>query len=356
MPGLIPEPTRLIPFRALMCTILMVLPISYTVAQPAIPAMGNRTVAHVASTTDFAFYSDFWLNMHDYLYGIAGGGPYERSGFSEERADCFSSLDTSLSENWQHAVQYYREHIGERHHRTDALMRAIRYQFTDLSTRYNPDDELETVVDLLELAAPAYEACLWSMHDARNRAWIGEVVKLLSVHGPGLRNVLSEHYQASWPASYMVDILSYSDYAGANTASGKTDPSHTTMSSTQVEMAGFRGLEMVFHEASHLIFGFRWGAVTEQVTEASENLGVAPPRNLWHALSFYTSGEEATKVAQSSGHPEFLPYAKRTGMFDGPYRGYLAPIEQHWQPYLDGDVDLSTAVSNLVATIVAEDK
>ena len=43
-------------------------------------------------------------------------------------------------------------------------------------------------------------------------------------------------------------------------------------------------------------------------------------------------------------------------MFERPYRGYLAPIAQYWQPYLDGDVDMPTALSNVVAAITAEDQ
>ena len=330
---------------------------STAIAQPAIPALGKRDIAYVASTTDFTFYSDFWMNLHDYLYGTAGGGPFERSGFArEDDAGCLSVLAEQEKLSWEAAETYYQEQMGERHHRTDPLMRAIRYRLTNLAASFNADPQLEEVFGLLQAAAPAYLTCFWPVHDARNRRWIGGVVSLLAQYGHTLRASLSELYQAPWPENYMIDVVSYSDYAGANTASGPSDPSHTKISSTQPEMAGIRGLEMVLHEASHLIFGFRWGAVTESIIAASDSLNVDPPRNLWHALSFYTSGEEVARIAGPDESTGFVPYAKRTGMFEGPYRGYLEPIERYWGPYLQGKVELPEAVRNLVETIISGDE
>ena len=61
------------------------------------------------------------------------------------------------------------------------------------------------------------------------------------------------------------------------------------------------------------------------------------------------------RVARAAGHEGVEPYAKQQGLFETAYRGYLEPIEQYWQPYLDGKVDLATTMSNLIAAIYAED-
>ena len=320
-------------------------------AQPSIPAMGNRAVAVVAATPDYTFHSDFWLNLHHYLYGIAGGGPDERAGFDAEAVACFEALPEEQAAAWQAAEAYYHEHMGERHHRTDPLMRSLRYMMANLAATYDPAPQQADVLALLGDAAPAYRACLWEMHDQRNRKRIAELIGLLAVYGPALQAELSRHYQEAWPEALMVDVASYSDFAGMNTASGRTIPSHMMLASTEPDLEAFKGLEMVLHEATHAIFGARWGTVTEHLLAACEALGVDPPRNLWHALSFYTAGEVVARVARAAGDESFEPYAKRTGMFDRPYRGYLEPIEQHWQPYLDGAVDLPTALSNVVAVI-----
>ena len=72
-------------------------------------------------------------------------------------------------------------------------------------------------------------------------------------------------------------------------------------------------------------------------------------------LSFYTSGELVARVASAAGDETFGPYAKRRGLFETAFRGYLEPIEQYWQPYLNGNVVLSTAIANVVAAISAQE-
>ena len=62
---------------------------------------------------------------------------------------------------------------------------------------------------------------------------------------------------------------------------------------------------MVLHEASHKIFGSRWGTVTLELTAACEGLGVEMPRELWHALSFYTSGAAVARIAHAAGEVGF---------------------------------------------------
>lgn len=321
-------------------------------AQPAIPAMGHREAAWVASTPDFRFYSDFWLNLHGYLYGIAGGGPDERAGYDPEETACFGALPEEHAAGWQAAEAFYRAAMGERHHRSDPLMRTIRYTLTGLASDFSPEPQRLDVFKLLEGAAPGYHTCLWKTHDARNRRRIAELVGLLAIHGPALQAELSRHYQEPWPEPITVDVMNYSDNVGANTASGRYLPPHTMLSSVKGEMAGVNGLEMVLHEASHGIFGPRWGTITEHLVAASEAHGVRPPRNLWHAISFYTSGKAVAGALQDAEMGGFTPYAWRNAMFDGPYRGYLDPLERFWQPYLDGEVELAEAMANLVGAIV----
>ncbi len=70
-----------------------------------------------------------------------------------------------------------------------------------------------------------------------------------------------------------------------------------------------------------------------------------------NSLSFYSSEEVVTQITRSAGDEDFEPYAKRKGLFRTAFRGYLDPIERHWQPYLDGESDISTAMLDLVAEI-----
>ena len=335
------------------CILLTLLTAAATpvaLAQPEVPTVADRSAAFVATTPEFRFHSDFWLNLHDYLYGIAGGGPDERGGFEPENADCIGTLPVDEVAGWRTAEAYYRERLGARHHRRDPLMQAIRHTLAGLAAESASDPELDEVLAILRGAAPAYRRCLWDLHDARNRDRIAELVGFLNRYGRDLPAELSRLYREPWPATTTVDVVSYSDFAGANTSS----KAHTMISSVNASTAGFSGLELVLHEASHLMFGPSLGTLAEALATASAALGIEPPDQLWHALSFYTSGELVARVARSAGDPGFEPYAKRQGLFGTAFRGYLEPIERHWEPYLDGEADLSAAMAALVAAIPVE--
>lgn len=317
-------------------------------AQSELPAIADRGAAWVATTPGFVFHSDFWLGLHDYLYGIAGGGPDERGGFDPEEAACFASVTGAEREGWDAAESFYGAEMGARHHRRDPLMEAVRHALVGLAPADSADPERDRVIALLRDAAPAYRHCLWELHDARNRRRIGELAGLLVRHGPELQAELARLYREPWPDAIQLDVVSYSDYAGANTSS----LDHTTMSSANPSTAGFSGLELALHEASHLMFGSRHGAIAEALRAASAALGVEPPDQLWHALSFYTSGEVVARIARAEGDSGFVPYAKRQGLFETAFRGYLDPIERYWRPYLEGRVELEDAMADLVADIV----
>lgn len=333
-------------------TALSTLPIQ---AQDPLPALGNRTQAFVAATPDFSFHSDFWLNLHDYLYGIAGGGPSD-DFLPEEGATCFATLPSALLEPWETAKAYYQREMAERHHRRDPLIRSIRYTITNLATRHISNPQRTQVFTLLEGAAPAYQTCLWPQHDARNRVRIADLISTLIAHADAVKAQLVQYYQEPWPDPLPIDILSYSDYAGANTASGRTDPQHTTLSSTEPNVSGIKGLELILHEATHLMFGARWGSVTERIEAASNRLGTSPPRDLWHALSFYTSGEVVRRRVASQGDSTFVSYGVRTGLFERSWSMYLPAIERYWHPYLDGKVNIDDAITNVVTAIIEGDE
>lgn len=309
--------------------------------------MGNRDVAFVAATPGYKFHSDFWLNLHQYLYGITGGGPENRTGFDEENAACFLSLDETHAEPWRAAVRYYKEHIATRENRRDPLMEAIRYKLNNLGTYYHANPQLADVLRLLERAALAYWVCLWDQHDARNRALIGELVTMLARYARPLQDELSTYYRAGWPASVSVDVVSYVSFAAANTTSRPGLVDHIMVASAQGGMERFDGLETLLHEASHLMFGARHGAVTRALWAAADSLDVDMPRGgLWHAISFHTSGTVVQDVAAAQG-VEYEPYWLRTGIFTQ----FEAAIRQHWQPYLDGQVDLDEAALCLIRAL-----
>ena len=70
-----------------------------------------------------------------------------------------------------------------------------------------------------------------------------------------------------------------------------------------------------------------------------------------NSLSFYSSEEVVAQITRSAGDEDFESYAKRKGLFRPAFGGYLDPIERHWQPYLDGEADISIPMHDLDAEI-----
>lgn len=318
-------------------------------AQTPIPAMANRDVAFVAATPGYRLHSDFWLNLHQYLYGIAGGGPEEGAGFTAEASDCFASLDESLAAPWRAASAYYADHVADRENRRDPLMASVRYALNDLGTEYDDDPEFARLVAHLRGAAPAYRSCLWERHDARNRAAIGELVSTLVRHARPLQVQLSNYYRAAWPRSVAVDVVSYVSFAKANTTGGPGRADHILIASGQSGIDGFDGLETLLHEASHIMFGARHGAVTDALGAAADSLGARVPRGLWHAISFHTSGTVVQRAAKGAGE-EYEPYWLRNDLFTS----YQQAIREHWVAYLDGEADLEEVAARLVRELAIE--
>ncbi|MDX1530741.1 MAG: hypothetical protein R3362_04375 [Rhodothermales bacterium] len=337
------------PFRRLPLLATFGLLIGAAQAQPApLPAVGQAAASRVASTPGYDFHSDFWLNLHDYLYGVVGGGPGD-AALPEEGTDCLAALPAEQAAPWNEALAFYRDAMAERHHRRDPLVRTLRYRLSGLVPG-EPEAEFEALMDLLRGAAPAYRACLWDAHDARNRARVDELVALLERHARPIQQALAEAYRSPWPEAVRADVVSFSNYAGASTASGPGLPPHTMFSSTDPDTGGLSGLELLLHEASHAMFGPRHGAVSEAFHAAADAQQRPMPSGLWHAVSFYTSGEAVREAAAEAGLT-YEPYALRVGLFERAFEGYLDPLRQHWQPYLDGAVSLEEAALGVIGAI-----
>jgi hypothetical protein len=117
-----------------------------------------------------------------------------------------------------------------------------------------------------------------------------------------------------------------------------------TVSSEDPGYASDTGLEMIFHEGSHLLVD---NVQTALETSAQRQARKLPDR-FWHFLLFYTAGH----VARERLGPGYVPYAERPAntVFVGRFQAYLAILERAWQPYLDGHVDLESAIDALVAS------
>ena len=119
------------------------------------------------------------------------------------------------------------------------------------------------------------------------------------------------------------------------------------MSTRDRSMQGLNGLELLFHEAMH-----QWdGPMLNALQQRARSVNVNVPRDLTHAIIFFTAGYAVQQVA-----PDHTSYADAFGVWPQRLSGSLLPaqrlkplLEEIWRPHLDGRTGRDAALAALVA-------
>ena len=307
----------------------------------------------------FELHSGFWMNLHHTLYFQAREKRDKRTGGAN------SSTTPRLSEaerrDWDAAVAYYAANFANKDLLFSTELVLLKNQLGD----FEDCDELSgarkktcdaglpgNTAQVLDSAAPIYRAHWWPEHDRANRRWIAGVAPLVRNKGLDLAQRLAEIYQTKWPLEKIrVDVTAYANWAGAYTT---LDPLRVTISSTDLGNQGSVALEVLFHEASHGIAEPVQAAIIRECRQRDKPI----PRDLWHALIFYTTGEVVRPVIMNSagaggngGAPsaDYTPYAVREGLYRRGWDEYLKLLNRFWQPYLDNKVTFDDAIARMVS-------
>lgn len=302
----------------------------------------------------FEFHSGFWLNLHHTLYYQA------RQQRAPGAPSVLPATGLSVTERkaWDAAVSYYSDTYAGKDLLVALDLILIKNQLGDFETcedlaglkKKTCDAGLpEKLTQVLDAAAPVYRAHLWQGHDRANRRWIAGIAPLVRRSGVELSHRLAEIYQTNWPQERIrVDVSAYSNSAGAYTT---LDPLRVTVSSLDPRNQGAEGLEILFHEASHGISDNVQNAIMRECRQRDKPV----PRDLWHALLFYTTGEvirpavfESDQGAPKSG---YVPYAVREGLYKRGWENYLRVLTDYWQPYLDGKQTFDDAIAHMVSAL-----
>ena len=302
----------------------------------------------VTVTPLFAFYSDFATNLHD---ALLAAGTARRAGQSnrfgtDSDAQCFDALPAAERAAWNSAVDYYAEIIaaGQSFDRAQTLPRLELLWRADDWARGDERTFIVIARNFRSAAASAYERCRWPAQDARNRAWIDALRPALARHEDALARRLVELYGADWEVLPIpVDVVETVSWAGADSIFTRPPPGHVRASSTRAEyQTPAAALEVVFHEASHLLMGDNsplFAALT-----AAERAATQPaPRDLWHVVLFYMTGETVRRQLEAAGEPKYTPLLYALDIF-GDVR---EPIAVVWPSYLDGKSSLPEAATRL---------
>jgi hypothetical protein len=291
----------------------------------------------------FEFHSDFWVNLHHFLYQEGSGGMKRPSSPGAAPA-AEEKLAPEEQGAWSGAVAHYQQKVVSRNILFDPGMKDIKVALATVGSEptleksKGLDPELKKA---LEAAAPVYRSHWWTAHDRANRAWIEAVSRRLRELGPELPRELAVTYGAQWPSTPIrVDLVVFAGRVGAYTT---VEPTHIAIAGGSPKIQGDVAVEVLLHEASHgLVRG-----IEEAITTEFKARGKQEPRDLWHAVLFYTTGEIVKRVLAKRGVADYTPYALRFGLYAQAWPTYLPALESGWQPYLDHKITLKEAIGKM---------
>jgi hypothetical protein len=293
----------------------------------------------IASTAYFRFYSDPLYNLHDLL-------TWRTSGLRSAPSD---SCATASRVEWQSFARAEQLYASKRGAERNRFMLAMRFEVAGFpGLGLQPDSIIAPALALLNAALPAYRACWWEEHDRRNRSWIAQLVPRLRAHEDSIATRLARLYQNDWEQPFPVDVVTFASATGASTI---VEPHHINISAADSSYRGDAALEMVFHEASHTIIGSKRDVIRRLLSDSAAIGTSQPPRDLGHVLLFYTTGRVTQQRLAETGTPGYEPYMYSEGVFDRAWPDLRAPVERHWQPYLEGKTPLVAALRAISAAV-----
>jgi hypothetical protein len=314
----------------------------------------------------FEFHSGFWVNLHHFLY-LQGRILRARAEAALPEAQIPSPYKSLASTEgmtadqrhaWDKAVQTYADSWSSRDLLLNNQMVLINDRLAELEDC--PDlagkaalectsGIVPELVTALDDAAPIYRQRWWAGQDRMNRAWIASMIPLVRSRGANLAGELAEIYQSKWPARIHVDVVYY---AGQQGAYASLAPVHLMIATTDSRNQNMTGFETLFYEASHTLAG----GLEEAIERECRRLQKPIPRDLWHALLLYTAGERIARTSSSapgraSAATKSLSPANENSLYGRGWGDYEPLLGRYWQPYLDGQIDLDTAVAHLINAI-----
>jgi hypothetical protein len=317
----------------------------------------NRSIA--SSTRGSAspiviFHADkFWLNLHHFLYVLGRAqnqaADSTRDGVEMAPADQAQGL-TGLNEqdqaSWRKAVSDYAGSLSNKDLVFDKPVSSITSALAkagDARTLDGVPVDL-AIASILTRVAPMYRKQWWPKHRAANQEWQKATTALVNQYGADVQAFITKAYQLPWPATgYDVNISAYANWSGAYS----TDGGLLVLSSLAPGNHGTYGLESTFHEAMH-----QWDSeVFEALRTEARKQNKLVPRNLSHAMIFFTAGEAVRHVV-----PRHVPYAIEFGLWKRAFSEFKPALDEVWKPYLDGSGAREDAFAELIRRTATQAK
>jgi len=325
----------------------------------------------------FEFHSGFWVNLHHFLYHeararqaikdahdttVKPSGPVLKLAPGSQ-----PTLSPAEQHIWDQAISYYVSNYAPKDLLINIDLILLKNQLGDFEDCNELTGRKNRACDaglpgnigiILEAAAPIYRAHWWPDHDRANRRWVVRVAPLVREQGVGLSERLADIYQSKWPKDKIrVEVCAFANSAGAYTT---LDPLRVTIASTDPRNQGPEALEVLFHEASHDIARPVEDAISRECRQRDKPI----PRDLWHALIFFTTSEVLRPVLQGAKEDPLqddipaqphsastVPPGLREKLTQRGWQEYSRLLVVYWQPYLDGKVTFEDAIAHLVSAV-----
>jgi hypothetical protein len=316
--------------------------------------MAEGQVPVGAAASQFRFQDNFWVNLHHFLRAEARRKARMNMN-SAAPVMPVAALPEEQRKTWNAALDSYADLaklsliFDERLIRINSALAVVG----DVE-RLSPGTVEPEVVATLNAAAPIYRAQLWDQHWRANEEWIAKFAPLVHKHAASTTKALAAAYQVPWPVEPILVDLSCE--AGPNLAY-TTDGPHGTAGHSVIAPLGASDVddafETVFHEASHTVDD----KIMQMIDAEGARQHVNPPKELWHVMIFYTTGEIIKRELGKQGDPTYKPYAYRVNLYGAAgWDKMRVALERDWQPYLDGKVEMSKALHDLVRDAGSEAK
>ncbi len=305
----------------------------------------------VAATRHFLFYSDFEPNLNDALIAAGVARRFRKPELFRDgvEAGCFAALPEPVRAGWDGAADYYTRIVSPSGSNSRERY-LIRVQIAGFDEEFRDDaDRQFTLIarSFRAAAAPAYRACRWAAQDAANRRWIEDLKPRLLADEGKIGPRLEDLYRQKWARERLpVDVVQTVDFSGANTILRDAGRGHILVA---IENPPRSAVEVVFHEASHILMG-RGAPVRQALEDAASTAGFRLPDDLWHVVLFYTTGEVVRGILDEGHAPAYTPMLYE--IFDrGSWGDYRRPLEKAWLPYVEGKATLPNAAAALIEAI-----
>jgi hypothetical protein len=324
----------------------------------ALAALVRRTAVAPRTSSLFTFQTDdFWLNLHHFLYALGLVEAKSPDASQPALAAAAPDLERGLRRltederrSWAEVVASYATRWSVKPPNAEPTADIVRALAATGGASTLATAHLDSALrGALERAAPIYRTGWWTTHRDGNRGWHSQIEPLIARYGEEVRAYVARAYGLDWPAAgRVIRVTAYTTFQGAYSL---VNGGLIVVSSVDPASQGMSGVETVFHETLHQWDPQTFGALNVQ----AKKLNVTVPRDLPHAMIFFTAGEAVRHVV-----PAYVPAVDRFGIWQLNLSGASVPASRlkqplldTWKPYLDGRGTRDSALAALLAQAAA---